>query len=54
MNTIDLVKDKMQCLSAEKQEQVLDYVEFLTVKYQQENLQKSAEQRARERIKDLA
>ena len=50
MNTSDLVKEKMQCLPPEKQDQVLDFVEFLMVKYQP---QKSAEQRAIERIKDL-
>ena len=34
MNTSDLVKEKMQCLPPEKQDQVLDFVEFLMVKYQ--------------------
>lgn len=36
MTTIDLVTEKMQYLPQEKQEQILDFVEFLTVKYQQE------------------
>ena len=53
MNTIDLVKEKMQCLPPEKQDQVLDFVEFLMVKYQQEKDKRSAEERAIERLKDI-
>jgi hypothetical protein len=53
MNKIDLVTRKLQCLSSDQQEQVLDFVEFLIAKYQPENSQKSAEQRAIERMKDL-
>ncbi len=53
MNSINLVTEKMKLLPTEKQAQVLDFVEFLMFKYQQENPQKSAEQRAIERIKDL-
>jgi hypothetical protein len=43
----------MQSLPKDKQDQVLDFVEFLMVKYQQENPKKSAEQRAIERLKDV-
>ena len=53
MNRINLVTEKMKLLPTEKQAQVLDFVEFLMFKYQQENKKKSAEQRAIERIKDL-
>ncbi len=53
MNTINLVTEKMQFLPPEKQEQILDFVEFLTVKYQQENRKKSAEERAIERLGDI-
>ncbi len=53
MNAIDLVAEKMQYLPAEKQEQILDFVEFLTVKYQAENQKKSAEERAIERLADV-
>lgn len=53
MNKIDLVTRKLQCLSSDQQEQVLDFVEFLIAKYQPENSRKSAEQRAIERMKDL-
>ncbi|GBF81050.1 DUF2281 domain-containing protein [Aphanothece sacrum] len=53
MNTIDLVTQKMQFLPLDKQDQVLDFVEFLMVKYQQGNAKKSAEQRAIERLKDV-
>lgn len=53
MNNIDLVREKMQSLPPEKQEQILDFVEFLTVKYQQENQTKSAEERAIERLADV-
>ncbi len=53
MNTINLVTEKMQSLPPEKQEQILDFVEFLTVKYQQENKRKSAEERAIERLGDI-
>ncbi len=53
MSTIDLIIEKIQALPAEKQAQVLDYVEFLMVKYQQTTSKKSAEQLAIERSKDL-
>lgn len=53
MNTINLVTEKMQSLPPEKQKQILDFVEFLTVKYQQENRKKSAEKRAIERLGDI-
>ncbi len=53
MTTIDLVTEKMQCLPPEKQEQILDFVEFLTIKYQAENKRKSAEERAIERLADV-
>ena len=53
MNKIDLVTRKLQCLSSDQQEQVLDFVEFLIAKYEPENSRKSAEQRAIERMKDL-
>jgi hypothetical protein len=43
----------MQFLPRDKQDQVLDFVEFLMVKYQQENAKKSVEQRAIERLKDV-
>ena len=44
MNTIDLIIEKMQFLPLKQQNQVLDFVEFLIVKYQQKNPKKSAEQ----------
>ena len=50
MNSINLVTEKMKLLPTEKQAQVLDFVEFLILKYQSP---KSAEQKAIERIKDL-
>jgi hypothetical protein len=53
MNTIDLITEKIQGLPQDKQDQVLDFVEFLMVKYQQEKPKKSAEQRAIERLKDV-
>lgn len=53
MNAINLVIEKMQYLPTEKQEQILDFVEFLTVKYQAENKKKSAEERAIERLADV-
>lgn len=53
MNTIDLVTAKIKLLSPEKQDQVLDFVEFLLSKHQPEDKEKSAEQRALERVKDL-
>lgn len=54
MNIIDSVKEKMVKLPLDKQAQILDFVEFLVVKYQKENSQKKyAEQLAIERIKDI-
>ncbi len=53
MNTIDLIHQKIQSLTPDQQEQVLDFVEFVIAKYQPENSRKSAETRAIERIKDL-
>lgn len=53
MNTIDLVTEKMQGLPQDQQDLILDFVEFLMVKYQQEKPKKSAEQRAIERLKDV-
>ncbi len=53
MNTIELVAEKMQCLPAEKQDQVLDFVEFLMVKYQQPSDSRSAEERAIDRLPDV-
>ena len=53
MTTIDLVIEKMQSLPLDKQDQVLDFIEFLMVKYQQKNSKKSAEQLAIERLKDV-
>lgn len=53
MNIIDLITEKIQGLPQDKQDQVLDFVEFLMVKYQQEKPKKSAEQRAIERLKDV-
>ena len=53
MSTIDLVIEKMQSLPIEKQKQILDFVEFLMVKYPQENENQSAEQRAIERLADV-
>jgi hypothetical protein len=54
MNIIDSVKEKMVNLPLDKQAQILDFVEFLLVKYQEENSQKKyAEQLAIERIKDI-
>ena len=40
MTTIDLVIEKMQSLPLDKQDQVLDFIEFLMVKYQQKNSNK--------------
>jgi hypothetical protein len=54
MNIIDSVKEKMVNLPLDKQAQILDFVEFLMVKYQEENSQKKyAEQLAIKRIKDI-
>jgi hypothetical protein len=53
MNTIDLITEKIRLLSPDKQKQILDFVEFLMVKYPQENKKKSAEELALERLKDL-
>ncbi|WP_017296032.1 DUF2281 domain-containing protein [Geminocystis herdmanii] len=53
MSTIDLVTEKMQYLPPEKQAEILDFVEFLTVKYQGKNKKKSAEERAIERLADV-
>ncbi len=53
MNIIDVVTEKMQSLPPHQQDQVLDFVEFLITKYQPEKSQKSAEQLAIERMKDL-
>ncbi|NCO75291.1 MAG: DUF2281 domain-containing protein [Cyanobacteria bacterium] len=54
MNIIDSVTQKMVNLPLDKQTQILDFVEFLMVKYQQENSNKKyAEQLAIERIKDI-
>lgn len=53
MNIIDLVAEKMRYLPAEKQDRVLDFVEFLMVKYQQEIDSRSAEERAIDRLADL-
>lgn len=53
MNTIELVTDKMQSLSPEKQTEILDFVEFLANKYQPQPKKKSAEERAIERLKDV-
>jgi hypothetical protein len=54
MNIIDSVKEKMVNLPLDKQAQILDFVDFLLVKYQEENSQKKyAEQLAIERIKDI-
>ncbi|MDJ0662609.1 MAG: DUF2281 domain-containing protein [Crocosphaera sp.] len=53
MNTIDLVTQKIQLLPPDKQEEVLDFIEFLMTKYKPEKSRKSAEELAIERIKDL-
>ncbi len=53
MNTIDLVTQKIHLLPPDKQEEVLDFIEFLMIKYQANNSHKSAEQLAIERMKDL-
>lgn len=53
MNIIDLVAEKMRYLPAEKQDRVLDFVEFLMVKYQQETDSRSAEERAIDRLEDI-
>jgi hypothetical protein len=53
MSTIDLVREKMQYLPPEKQEEILNFVEFVTVKYQEKNKKKSAEERAIERLADV-
>ncbi|WP_373478678.1 hypothetical protein [Geminocystis sp.] len=54
MNIIDSVTQKMVNLPLDKQTQILDFVEFLMVKYEQENSNKKyAEQLAIERIKDI-
>ncbi len=57
MNTINLVTEKMQNLPTDQQNQVLDFVEFLMLKYQSQvnnNLtKKSAEAKAIERLKDV-
>ncbi len=53
MNTIDLVTQKIQLLPPDKQEEVLDFIEFLMKKYQPKKSRKSAEQLAIERMKDL-
>lgn len=57
MNTINLVTEKMQNLPPDQQNQVLDFVEFLMIKYQSQvnnNLtKKSAEAKAIERLKDV-
>ncbi|MDJ0689276.1 MAG: hypothetical protein QNJ41_12275 [Xenococcaceae cyanobacterium MO_188.B32] len=53
MNIIDLVAEKMRYLPAEKQDRVLDFVEFLMVKYQQQNDSRSAEERAIDRLADI-
>ncbi|BAQ66051.1 hypothetical protein [Geminocystis sp. NIES-3709] len=53
MNTVDLITKKTKLLPVDKQDQILDFVEFLIVKYQQEISRKSAEQRAIDRLKDV-
>jgi O-methyltransferase involved in polyketide biosynthesis len=53
MNTVELVAQKMQYLPEEQQDQVLDFVEFLTSKYQQKQDNRSAEQRAIDRLADV-
>ncbi|MGK7959947.1 DUF2281 domain-containing protein [Crocosphaera sp.] len=53
MNTIDLVTQKIHLLPPDKQEEVLDFIEFLIIKYQPETSRKSAEELAIERMKDL-
>lgn len=52
MNTIDLVTEKMQGLPPDKQQEILDFVDILMVKYLQEKHKKFSEQRALERLKD--
>ncbi|MDJ0583393.1 DUF2281 domain-containing protein [Crocosphaera sp.] len=53
MNTIDLVTQKIHLLPPDKQEEVLDFIEFLMIKYQPETSRKSAEELTIERMKDL-
>ncbi len=53
MNTIDLVTQKIRLLPPDKQEEVLDFIEFLMTKHQPEKYRKSAEELAIERMKDL-
>lgn len=53
MNMLELVAQKMQSLPEEQQDQVLDFVEFLTTKYQQKQDNISAEQRAIDRLADV-
>ncbi|MGK7887661.1 MAG: DUF2281 domain-containing protein [Crocosphaera sp.] len=53
MNTIDLVKQKIHLLPPDKQEEVLDFIEFLMIKSKPETSRKSAEELAIERMNDL-
>jgi hypothetical protein len=53
MNRIDLITEKIKLLPIDQQDQVLDFVEFLMVKYQQKKNKKSAEELAIERLKDV-
>ena len=53
MDTIQLVADKMQQLSGDRQGQVLDFVEFLITQSTPVKPRKSAEALALERIKDI-
>ncbi|MFM7381492.1 MAG: hypothetical protein ACKO1W_00300, partial [Microcystaceae cyanobacterium] len=53
MDTIQLVADKMQQLSGDRQSQVLDFVEFLITQSTPVKPRKSAEALALERIKDI-
>ena len=53
MNTIDLLTQKIRLLPPDKQEEVIDFIEFLMIKYQPETSRKSAEELAIERMKDL-
>ena len=53
MDTIQLVADKMQQLSGDRQGQVLDFVEFLIIQSTPVKPRKSAEALALERIKDI-
>ena len=43
MNTIDLVTQQIHLVPPDKQEEVLDFIEFLITKYTPENSRKSAE-----------